>query len=408
MVLSLLAVVAAGADLLGWAAWSSVSRQLVLNPEGAAMRLTGGRLLELPAAIQRSRWLAVRELGAAPIDLAFTVLMRFGGSQRRWMAAHPAGMTNLTRGYLIAGDPDAALGVLEEALIRDPTSAYLHRLRALILMSRGEISAALESLAVARALAPDLLEPELELTPEYQRSVRLRSLELRRDFYPQRRIQTGLALAREMKKGGDLEGAGETLMELGDHPEVALERARWALDDGDVATGTGLLAGVTSNHTLPRGLRARAWSMVAVARDIEGDRDGALEAALRALDLDGNSPHAFVALAGLAERRGDFDQALEYLRRAWGMSPSDVGLLVRIAGVAEQARETPDAVLALERAVKLEPSSPELAVRLVSLQLRLGDVTSAAITLSEALDRHPTDPSLLALADRLRRDVGIR
>jgi uncharacterized protein HemY len=49
-----------------------------------------------------------------------------------------------------------------------------------------------------------------------------------------------------------------------------------------------------------------------------------------------------------------------------------------------------------------------LAVRLVSLQLRQGDVTSAAMTLSEALDRHPTNASLLALADQLRRDVGIR
>ena len=181
-----------------------------------------------------------------------------------------------------------------------------------------------------------------------------------------------------------------------------------ARDAGDLETASVLLETVTDQRSAPRSLRARAWAMTAITRDLDGDQAGAVEAASQALHLDQNSPYAFVSLAGLAERRGDYDEALEHLRRAWGMSPSDVGLLVRIARVAERAGKTPDAVLAMERAVEINPASPELAVQLVSLQLRLGDFTSAAMTLSEALDRHPTDPSLLAQADRLRRDVGIR
>lgn len=406
--LSIFAVIAAGVDLLGSMSWSRVAGQLDVNAEAGARRLVEGRLVALPAAVQRSRHLNVRELGSAPIDLAFAVLMRSGGNQCKWMVSHPVGATNLARGYLLAGDLEATITLLEEGLLRDPTSAYLHRLRALVLMTRGEISAALESLAVGLALAPDQLEPELELTPENQRAVRLRSLEMRRDLYPRRRIQTGLALVRELRNGGDLEGARAILTEDENHPEVLLERAQWALDEGDTRECVSLLETITAMRTAPNNLRARAWAMTAVARDTEGDSEGALEAALQALHLDGDSHHAFASLAGLAERRGDFDSALAHLRRAWGMAPSDVGLLVRIAGVAERAGKTPDAVLAMERAVELDPASPELVVRLVSLQMSSGDFTSATMTLSRALDRHPTNPSLLALADRLRRDVGIR
>lgn len=406
--LSLLAVAASLVDMLGWISWSSATEKLGFNAEQGARRLVEGRLVALPSAVQRSRQLSVRELGSAPIDLAFAVLMRSGGNQCRWMVSHPAGATNLARGYLLAGDLAASVTLLDEALLRDPTSAYLHRLRALLLMTGGEITAALESLAVALALAPDQLEPEIELTPENQRAVRLRSLELRRGLYPRRRIKTGLALARELRRAGDLDGALTILMEDENHPEVLLERARWALDDGNPQECVVLLDPIAGKRAAPRHLRARAWAMIAVARDVEGDPEGALEAALEALKFDGNSPHAFVSLAGVAERRGDYTGALQHLRRAWGMSPSDVGLLVRIAGVAERAGKGPDAVLAMERAVEIDPSSPELVVQLVSLQIRMGDFTSATMTLSHALDRHPTNPSLLALADRLRRDIGIR
>jgi tetratricopeptide (TPR) repeat protein len=406
--LSLVAVAASLVDAAGWYSWRSTSRRLAINPEVGARQLAGDPALALPSAVQRSRRLPVRELGSAPIDLAFAALMRVGLSQRRWMRAHPAGPTNLARAYLLAGDPAAAVPWLDEALLCDPTSAHLHRLRALMLMARGDVTPALENLAVAQALAPDEREPQLELTPENERAVRIRSLELRRDFYPRRRVETALALARELRREGDPDGARKTLAEYADHPEVLLERASWAIEEGDAATASACLEAVTNLRSAPRSLRARAWSMTAVTRDLEGDQEGALNAAFQALHLDPNSPYAFVSLAGLAERRGDYDTALEHLRRAWGMSPSDVSLLVRIARVAEAAGRTPDAVLAMKRAVELDPSSPGLSVQLVTLQLRLGDFTSAAVALSEALDRHPTDPSLLALADRLRRDVGIR
>lgn len=395
-------------DTCGWWWWNRATRLLAIDSENGARLLAEQALFGLPSVVDRSRRLAVGDLGAGPIDLAVAVLVRCGNLQCRWMPAHPVGATNVARAHLIAGEVTEAVPVLEQALIRDPTSAYLHRLRALISMSRGDLDGALEDLAVALALAPELTKPDLELPPESQPTVRLRSLELRREFYPRKRTETALALARELRRGGDDDGARAVLREHEGHPEVLLERATWAVAEGDAATAVELLGFVTDRPSVPRRYRARAWSIMALARDLEGDHDGALEAAGRALSLDQNSTYAFVSLAGLAEREGNYDRALEYLRRAWGMAPSDVSLLIRIARVAEKAGKGPDALLAMERAVDIDPSSPELTVQLVSLQLRMGKFSEAAVALSRALDRHPTNPALLELAERLRRDVGIR
>ena len=177
---------------------------------------------------------------------------------------------------------------------------------------------------------------------------------------------------------------------------------------GEYTQALDLLMPIAYRRTNPRPIRAHAWSMAAIARDLDGDSEGAISAAGEALKLDPDSSAPYVTLAGLAQSRGNFDGALEHLRRAWGMDPADTRLLTRIASVAEQAGRQEEALLALERAVEIDPGSPELAVRLISLQLRAGRYAEATVALSQALDRHPTDPGLLGLADRLPREIGIR
>jgi hypothetical protein len=58
--------------------------------------------------------------------------------------------------------------------------------------------------------------------------------------------------------------------------------------------------------------------------------------------------------------------------------------------------------------VELEPDEPHHVVSLVTIQLETGRYTEAALALSRAADRFPTNGELLRLAERLRRDVGIR
>jgi tetratricopeptide (TPR) repeat protein len=331
-----------------------------------------------------------------------------GRLQRKWLPAESVGFVNLAREELLRDRPQESVEALREALTRDPTSATLHRLYALFLLSVGERRTALEELAVAEAIAPRLRQPEVELTDSDQRAVRLDGLRLRADFYPRKVTETSLALARELRLEGDEAGALSLLDGLRARPEVELEIALWKIEEGKYTDALDLLEPVAGKGTNTRRLRSRAWSLTAIARDLNGDGDGAVAAASEALRLDPDSPAPYEALAGLAQGRGQLDAALDYLRRAWGMNPSDTGLLTRIASVAEQAGKIEDALLALERAVEIDPGSASLASRLVQLQLRSGRYAEAAVTLSRSLDRHPTDPGLLELADRLQREVGIR
>ncbi len=407
-VLALGAVVVIALDACGSNGWNRIARTTAVNPEAGAVRLASSWVVALPPFIERSRRMAVRDLGMASREAVVEALARLGGLQLRWMPVDPLGFTNLARDLLLRDRPRESLLMLADALVRDPTSPSLHRLRALVLLSLGDHREGLDELATAEALAPGLRNPEVELTPEDHRWVRLEGLRLRRDFYPRQPTQTAIALARELLLDGDRAAARNVLSEFGNHPEVKMELARWAIDEGDPEPALELLAEITSRAAFPRPLRARAWAMAAVALDQGGDIDGALEAAHSALRLDPRSSAPYVTLAGLAQRRGDSAAALDHLRRAWGMAPTDTRLLVRIAAVAEEAGKPADALLALSRAVEIESGSPDLAARLAALQLRTGRFTEAALTLSRALDRFPTDPELLRLAERLQRDVGIR
>ena len=403
-----IAVTAAAADTISWMSWRAMVASLKVNPDAAAERMATGPLMALPTIAARSRRLAVSDLQGAAVDSIVGALTRVGSLQRRWMPVDGVGYVNLSREEFLRGHQQGSVDALASALVRDPTSAYLHRLQALFLFSLGDRQSALRELAVAEAIAPGLRRPEIELTPDDAHQVRLDGLRLRVEYYPRRRTESALALARELRIDGDSEGAHALLADLRGKPEVEIEIARWAIDGGEYPVALEMLLPVAEGRTNPRSMRSRAWSMVAVARDLDGDREGSMLAAREALELDPDSPAPYVTLAGLAQGRGDLDGALEHLRRAWGMNPTDTGLLSRIASVAEQAGRAEDALLALKRAVELQPESAVLASRLVELQLRSGNYAEAAITLSEALDRNPTDPTLLRLADRLPREVGIR
>jgi tetratricopeptide (TPR) repeat protein len=406
VLLATAAVTVTAADLTAWSWLQHLRLVAPTDPTAVVRRLHDSPLMLLPSAVQRSRSFPSSELGAAPRALLTAALERLGELQCRWIPGHPSGQTNLARGDLLSGRVHEAEARLEEAMMRDPTSPRLHRLLGVVLLLQGRVETSLEELAVAEAIAPGIRSPPVELIAEHARRVRLRGLELRNEYYPRRRVENALALARATRADGDSAGARQRVAAYKDDPEVRLELARWAFEDGERATTLALLEGITENRAYSRALRSRAWALIALVREADGDRTAALAAAHQALALDPDSPSRWVTLAHLAESRGEIELALDHLRRAWGMSPADIGLLIRIARVAEQAGRPADAVLALERAVEIDPGSAGLAARLVSLQIRQGRLAEAAMTLSRALDRHPTDPTLLELTDRLRREVG--
>jgi tetratricopeptide (TPR) repeat protein len=403
-----IAVSVALLDFVGVRGWRNIVNTLKLNPEAAAVRLATDSAVDLPSLVVRTRRLSINDLAGASSESIIAALKRVGRLQRRWLPVDAVGFVNRSREEFLSGRTRESVDALAAALGRDPGSAYLHRLQALFLFSVGNRESALAELGIAEAIAPGLRDPTIDLTSEDERRVRLDGLRLRMDYYPRRKTETSLALARELRSDGDESGARELLAKLKSRPEVEIEIARWAIEGGEYSQALELLVPIASGRANSRAVRARAWSAAAVARDLDGDAEGAVSAAQEALKLDPDSTAPYVTLAGLAQGRGDLEGALAHLRRAWGMQPADTRLLTRIASVAEQAGKWEDALLALERAVEIDPGSPDLAVRLVSLQLRAGRYTEAAMALAESLDRHPTDPGLLSLADRLPREVGIR
>jgi Flp pilus assembly protein TadD len=400
-----LALLAATTDFIGWLWWKQLSKTLSQRPEVGAALLGTHPLLDLPPSVEYSRRLVARDLGMASRGAVEIALERLGELQLKWFPADPKGHLNLARVAMLRGQAIAAVNLLDESLCRDPSSPYLHRLQAVILLEVGRLDDALTSLSFAKALAPGLNTPTVELTPLDQRRVRLDGLRLRRGFYPRNRAETAISLARELRSDGQTAEAESILIELRGHPEIELEVARWAADEGRYEEALEVLAEVASRTAYPERLRSSAWSLIATTRDRSGDREGALAAAETALLLDPESPAPYVTLANLAHARGDEEGAFEYMRRARGMAPADVGLLLRYAALAEMAGRPTDAILALTRAVEIEPSSADIAARLVELQLRAGRHAEAAMTLSRALDLTPTDPRLLSLAEHLHHDL---
>jgi tetratricopeptide (TPR) repeat protein len=392
-------------DSVAWKSWLTIAKTLTVQPDSAARRLASSPSLLIPSLVERTRRLPVRDLRGVPVEVIIDSLTRVGFLQRRWLPADAVGFVNLSREMFLRGDERAAVDALASALRRDPTSAYLHRLHALFLFSIGDRGRALDEIAIADAIAPGLRTPEIELTREDAKGARLEGLRRRMEYYPRRVTESAVALARELREDGQEAEARVLLSQLRGRADVEIEIARWAIDEEAYGDAVDVLLPIATRRANPRAVRARAWSMAAVARDLDGDRDGAMSAARQALDLDPDSPAPYVTLAGLAQGRGDLDAALEHLRRAWGMNPTDTRLLTRIAVVAEQSGKLEDALLALERAVEIEPGSALLASRLVELQLRAGRYAEATVTLSQALDRNPTDAGLLRLADRLQREL---
>jgi tetratricopeptide (TPR) repeat protein len=322
------------------------------------------------------------------------------------MWAHPQGFATSARSALLSEDTEGMLAALSQATVRDPTSVWLHRFAAFVFRAAGRYQDCLEHLAEASAIAPGRDRLNLEMTEGDAEWVDLEGLRRRLDRYPRQRVSTELDLARELKRRGHAEEGLARLKALLPEPRIAIEIARWELEERDVDSAAHRLEPIASRRVYPASLRASAWALLAEARDMMGDGPGASEAARQALKLAPDSAAPYLALAALAERRRDYETALSHLRRAWGIAPTNVGLLLRVAAVAERAGKAADARLALERAVEVDPSSPDLAVRLVDFQLRHGRYMEAALRLSKSLDRFPTDDRLLGLAQRLRREVG--
>ncbi len=403
-----LAVAVEGLGTLGSWAWEEAAGKLRRDADAGVAVMIDSVLLNLPSAVQRSRRLVAADLASAEQGRAVEALETVGRRQILCMVAHPEGYLNLARARLIQGRIFEGQADLAEALERNPTQPFAIRLLGLVTLFQGRFEEALDLLARAEAVAPGYRAPPVELTPEDQARVRLKGMDRRLEIYPRLRVETLIAIGQSLRAMGQPEEAERRLELAAGDPRADLVRAQWALLDGDAPAAAGMALGLAQQRSLPARIRASAWSILARALEVQGDSQGALAAAQRALRLAPQSAEPYLALARIAQGRGDIDQAVDHFRRAWGMDPSNVSILLQFARAAEKVGLKADARLALERAVDLNSWDTGTVLQLVDFQLRTGALMEATMTLSRALDRAPADPKLLRMAERLRREVRKR
>lgn len=408
ILVAILAVAVEGLNTLGLWAWDAAAELVRKDAPAGAEKLISSVLLDLPPAVLRSRRLVVADLATADIDGAVKALEAVARRQIRCMGVYPVGYLNLARARLIEGRVFEGQTDLAKALDRDGTRPFAIRLLGLVNLYQGRYEEALDFLAQAEAVAPGYRSPVIELGVEDEASVRLDGLERRLATYPRLRVDTLITIGQSLRMMGRMDEAFERLEEVAGDPRADLVRAQWTLNDGDAPAAAGMAQGLVQQRRLPTNIRASAWSVLSRALEIQGDSQGALAAAQRALRLSPESAAPHLALARIAHGRGDAEEAVSHLRRAWGMDPSNAGILFQFAQAAERAGMTADARLALERAVDMDPGNVNTVLRLVDFQLRTGAFMEATMSLSRALDRSPANPDLLKMAERLRREVARR
>ncbi len=389
---------------IGWWRWSTLERDLRHDPPAAAEGLLTDPLLALPPLAVWLQDLAGEDLAELPLDRVLLGLLEIDKLQSRWLPVSPAGPLNRATAQLLISNLVGARQALEQALVRDPTSASLHRLQTLVLRWSGYPQESLEHLAQALAISPTGELP-IELTPSDERWARFESLHRRLDLYPRQRVKVLLEIAALLRQEARHDEVAAILAPVSSEPTVLLQHAQWDIEDGRLSSDLTAIEEIAGRRRYPASMRVRAWSLLAQARDLRGDPVGSLAAADEAVHLGPSSPAPYLVLASIAERRGDDETALVHLRRAWGVAPTNTSVLLRFAAVAERCDKVADARLALRRASELNSSRADIGALLVAFQIRQASYLDATMLLSQLLDRFPTDPQLLRLAQQLRREV---
>jgi len=393
-------------DAVGWWHWGKLQQHLQEDPGAGVSELVSDDWLALPPSVERSRRLKIDTLEQVSLSQISAGYARLAGLQQRWMPANAIAQVNRARSRLAQGDLLGGIEAAKQGELRDPTSAGLHRLLALLYRQAGYPKEFLEHAAQAFAIAPGLHQPRIEMAPEDEAWVKRESMIRALALYPRQRVQTRLALACNYWEHGQREEALELLDEVGETPEALLQRAQWSVDDAEYEAALSSVRATLENSRLPRRLRIQALSIKAQVLDLQGEHEQATQAAVAAVRLDPSSPAPHLALASMAQRRGDLKGSLEHLRRAWGVAPTDVAVLLRLASAAEAVGSYTDARVALERACELAQDRVDVAVRLIEFYLRRGLYTQATLELGRFLDRFPSDTRLVVLAEQLRASIN--
>ncbi len=299
-----------------------------------------------------------REVGG--LGRVLWVLAVWLGAASLGEAAPP--VAEVLQGYLAErrGDPEGALGAFREALAADPDSATLRVETARLLAGRKRFGEAL-----------GLVEEGLARGRE---TGQLRLLETRLLEAVGRRAEAAKAAYRAAELGAGEEAhvlAVRFLVELDRYDEALGAVGRWA---------EAHPASAEPHLTRGRLLEAR------------GDRAGARQAVVRALDLDPNHRLGLRALAGFEDEAGNLATAEALYRRVIDANPHDVDARFRLGQVLLRQGRDEEALGALAEAERWGAGDPSVRFRLGMLLLQADRPEDAEAVFRAAFEAHQGDP----------------
>ena len=178
-------------------------------------------------------------------------------------------------------------------------------------------------------------------------------------------------------------------------------RAQFAAGDVEQAAKTfRALAEVAPNSALPYMRLARVYV-------VQGNREAALTAVLKAVEVDFSSVEAQNNLIDLLIQANRGEQAKEFVRRQREMRPSDPAGYVLESAYHMRTKAADKAVAVLREGLS-RTGDPALARNLFSLQLQLGRDAEAARFGEEWMRKHPSDAAfdyLMSVRDIARGDL---
>ncbi len=358
-------------------------------------------LREKETAWQRLAFLAARDVEDAP------AIVRHGEILREQKALSASQACSLADAYRASGNPQAAQGVLQEAVQTAPDCADAW-------LKLAEVEASLGAWGEAARCA----EHALQARPEDAAALRLRveaALHLGDGRAARSRALALTALAPQEAEGWFLLARA---WELLSRPEEALSALRKALSLHQappvewhllfldlLASQEGAQAAlevIPSLLTLfPQAARLR---LLAVQFALEADRDTeALALAQSALQDDAlalskaDRAHLHTLTGSILRRGGHLDQAVYHLTEAVHLVPQDAGIWIELGQAYEERRELRRAVQAYARACNLSPEDPR-PYRLAGMAYKsLKEYPQAERAIRHAVALSPSDVHLQRL-----------
>ena len=149
-----------------------------------------------------------------------------------------------------------------------------------------------------------------------------------------------------------------------------------------------LLEATSAGQERPGAMFLEGW----IAEGL-GNRDGAIEAYQRHLEVHPGDPTTRTRLIGLLAAAGRYPDALVLARRAASAEPSDLGAQEDVAEIALRAGKKDEAARALDRMENLGAHDPRVLARRVDLLARNGKTAEAEAVARAWAKKHPDDPA---------------